>query len=190
MFKLHIVLVFLVILLATCSGCGSNPVAPGDPSVNQVLKTNPESDNDFSWSAQVEVEVFTQAYTVNITVAENVVSNTTIQGSGNIFGYGGFVSGNMRIWQEGKGLLPVRVNSIAPEINLPGMDLSGKTIVIKTSDLKAMGLPNGATTTIICNLDTEVLSPVTNGQKLTTDRLTYELDACRMTTPAYTLPTP
>jgi len=174
----------LLLLFAACS----TPVPPDDPSVNQVLMTNPESDNDFSWSMLAQVEVYTQAYTVSITVAEEMVSNKTLQGEGSVFGYGGYVSGSMRIWQEGKGLLPVRVNSISPLISLPGMDLTGKTIILKTSDLKAMGLPNGATTTLVCNLDTEVLSPVTSSQTLTTDRLTYELDACRMLTPAYTMP--
>ena len=53
-----------------------------------------------------------------------------------------------------------------------------------------MGLPTGATTTFICNLDTEVLSPVENNQILTEDRITYESDDCRMASPIYLPQTP
>ena len=91
------------------------------------------------------------------------------------------------MWQDGKGLLPVRILSITPSYAIVP---AGTNIILKTSDLKAMALPTGATTTFICNLDTEVLSPVENNQILTEDRITYESDDCRMASPIYLPQTP
>lgn len=181
--KMFGILVLLGLLVSACAPQAA--VAPDDPSVVKEEQVSPESDNKYSWSLNSYVDVSTTVYTVIVRVNDDIVNHTEVNGSGSAFMYGGYGSASMRIWQEGKGLLPVVVDSISPAVDYIPV---GSMIILKTSDLKAMGLPNGATATFICNMDTEVLSPVQHSQVLTTDRLTKELDDCRMTTPVYIAP--
>ncbi len=180
-------LIFLVLVLTlVLSACASTPVPPSDPSVVKTECVAPESDSDYRWAMGACVNVSTTVYKVTVRVADDMESHTEIGASGSAFMYGGYGSASYRMWQEGKGLLPVEILDLDPSLeSIP----VGSLIVLKTSDLKAMAIPNDASAVFICNLDTEVLSPVQNVQVLTTDRLTYELDDCRMLTPVYSLPT-
>lgn len=149
----------------------------------------PESDNGLRWARNSCVKVNTAVYEVEVEIVGEIASNSTVNGAGGGSGFAaggsGFMSSSWRIWQEGKGVLPVRVISITPVFE--GVE-SGMTVLLKTSDLKAMALPVGAMARFKCNQDIEAVSPNENFQVLATERLTYELDDCRMTTPEFALP--
>ena len=182
-----VLVIFIAMLLFVACTTVETPVAPSDPSVADSLCVKPESDNDYTWSSFSCVNVSTIVYKVTIEVDDEIINHTEVGASGSAFVFNGFGSASYRMWQEGKGLLPVKIVSIEPAIeDIP----VGTNIVLKTSDLKAMSLPTGATTVFICNLDTEVLSPVRDNQVLTTDRQTYELDNCRMLSPVFVPATP
>lgn len=177
----------LVLVLLTLAACmpATTPVPPSDPSVVDEECVKPESDNSYYWSQQSCVYVSTTVYTVVVEVDDQIVNNTELNATGSAFVYAGYGSASYRMWQEGKGLLPVRVLSVIPALDWAG---EGVSVILKTSDLKAMALPTGARVEFVCNLDTEVLSPVQNNQILTTDRQVYELDDCRMTTSSFSPP--
>lgn len=171
--KKNVLFLILVIVLSAC--IPTTPVSPTDPSVVSTVCTKPESDNQYSWDVSACVDVSTTVYKLKVQVADEVINHSELNASGGRYYF--------RLWQDGKGLLPVMVLSIDPPFE--GVNPESY-IILKTSDLKAMALPSGAITVFICNKDTEVLSPVQYGQVLTTDRQTYELDDCRMLSPNYT----
>lgn len=181
-------LIVLVLLGVLVSACGTHEPVSRQEADQVDLLVHPESDNSYGWSLGSRVRINIDVFYLKVRVNDEMTSHSELQASGSGTGYmsGGFGYGVMsyRMWQEGKGILPVTVLSISPEFH--GIS-AGETILLKTSDLKAMALPNGSVTEFICNEDVEILSPVANSQILTTDRLTYELDNCRMTLPTYKL---
>jgi len=187
--KFFVVFVLLLsVLLAACEGT-VRPVNFDESGAPEVLCVKPESDNKYYWSSISCVEVNTRAYVVVVDVVDEITNHTEVNaesyGYGTMYGGYGYASSSMRMWQDGKGLLPVTIVTVNP----PFHDLQvGDTIILKTTDLKAMAIPAGARATFVCNEDTEVVSPVKSNQTLTTDRITYELDDCRMLTPEYVLP--
>lgn len=180
-----LVIVLLSLLLDACSQI--SPVDPNSSEVARNVCSPPESDNKNVWALGSCVTVSTTVYTVRVRISDDINNHTTISGSGSSFGTSNYSGSSFRLWQDGKGILPVFVVAISPEFH--NLQQESGYILLKTSDLKAMALPISATATFICNEDVEVLSPNQNSQVLTTDRLTYELDDCRMTTPAF-LPEP
>jgi len=177
-----IVLLAIISLLAACAPVDA--VAPDKlPENERYYCTSPESDNGHSWSANARVCYDTQVYKLRVKVLGDLASNQTTNGSISGSSYNGFGSVSGRIWTEGKGVLPVQILSINPEAPWINADLP---YVLKTTDLGVMGVPAGAEIYVICNHDVEVLSPVFGGQTLSTDRLTDELDDCRMATKNYT----
>jgi hypothetical protein len=177
--KLSNVMVFLVIALALILGtlaCGAPTSGPASPS------DSPGSDNSFTYAYDVGIEVSTETFTVVATIFDDMVNHTEINASGGGYMVNGTGAPYLRVWQDGKGLLPVVILSIDPEYKYL---ISGTFAVLKTSDLKVMGAPTGATIRLICLDDVEVLSPSYSGQVLTTDKVTHELDNCRMVTPEF-----
>lgn len=189
-------LIVLVALLLTLSACvaESTPVPAFAPNVTPIVCSPPESDNANEWATGACVEISTQVYTVVVVVYDDIASHTEVNAEGSSSGgaYGGYgsYSSSFRMWQDGKGILPVQLISVSPDFH----ELApGDLFLLKTSDLKAMSIPVGATARFICNEDVEVLSPNQDRQVLTSDRLTYELDDCRMETPRFVIqvtPTP
>lgn len=183
--KIDVILAMVAVLLAGC-GAPQKPVENTAPNVTPIACVHPESDNSYSWSYNSCVDVSKQVYSITVQVADEIVNHTETNasgsGSGFVSGGVGFASSSWRMWQDGKGILPTKVIAMSPEFQ--GVAV-GDYILLKTSDLKAMALPNGAQAQFICNQDVEILSPVENGQVLTTDRLTYELDDCRMVSPEF-----
>ena len=181
--RFRIFLSIIVLIGALLSACAPvTPVAPSEANNDQETCVYPVPDNNNRWREGACVYVDTNVYTLKVQVVGDMASNQTQNGSisgVSINGTGG-VSG--RIWTEGKGILPVRVVSIDPAFE--GVTPED-TIVLKTTDLKAVGLPVGAYATFLCNRDPEVLSPVYDLQTMTTDRVTYELDDCRMASPEF-----
>ena|SRR5688572_7068277 len=179
----RIFLSIIVLIGAMLSACAPvTPVPPSEANNDAATCIAPGSDNGLAWDSSACVYVDTNVYVVKVQVIGDMSNNQTENGSisgMSVNGTGG-VSG--RIWTEGKGILPVQVISIDPVfegINPEDM------IILKTTDLKALGLPVGAYVTFLCNRDPEVLSPVYNFQTMTTDRVTYELDDCRMASPEF-----
>ncbi len=120
-------------------------------------------------------------YILNVTMLGTPLSNKNVEGESvsrqysDIYGYG-----NSRLWQDGKGLVSVHVNSINPSLDYvkPGTD-----IVLKTTDLKIMAISEGYSFEVRCRNDYEPVAALQNNE-ITTDRYdTYELDYCRMANP-------
>lgn len=172
--------------VAVVSGTNVAPNAEGTMvPIPDKACVRPESDNSYHWSSNACVYVDTSVWTVKVRINDEMVNKVDNKSEGSAFAYGGYALASYRSWTEGKGQLPVIIISIEPDF--PEL-YAGLPIVLKTSDSKAMALPNGAVTEFICNQDVEVLSPVIDWQVLTDDRLTYELDDCRMTYPGYESP--
>ncbi len=125
--------------------------------------------------------VDSKIYILNVTMLGAPVSNSTMGGEGasrqysDIYGYG-----NMKIWQEGKGLVSVHVNSISPSLDYvtPGMD-----IVLKTTDLKVMAINEGYSFEVKCRNDYEPVASLQQNETANDRYSTYELDYCRMSNP-------
>lgn len=138
------------------------------------------SDSGYSLKT-VGKKIDSNIYVLNVTMLEPPVSNKNIGGEGvarqfsDIYGFG-----NSRLWQDGKGLVSVHVNTVNPSLDYikPGMD-----IVLKTTDLKIMAIESGYSFEVKCRNDYEPVASLQDNE-LTTDRYeTYELDYCRMTNP-------
>ena len=123
-------------------------------------------------------------YILNVTMLGDPKSNKNIGGEGvarqysDIYGFG-----NSRLWQDGKGLVSVHVNSVSPSLDYvkPGMD-----IVLKTTDLKIMAIDPGYSFEVRCRNDYEPVASLQNNE-ITNERYdTYELDYCRMSNPKIT----
>ncbi len=120
-------------------------------------------------------------YILNVTMLGEPESNKNIGGEGvsrqfsDIYGYG-----NSRLWQDGKGMVSVHVNSISPNLSYvkPNSD-----IVLKTTDLKIMAIDPGYSFEVKCRNDYEPVAALQDNE-LSSDRYdTYELDYCRMSNP-------
>lgn len=184
---IFLLLVLLVAVLSVaCETTKAEPPPPPSaeaPADERYYCTTPESDSGKTWgTAQICYD--TQVYTLSVTVLGEMSSNQTVSGSfsGSSYGGTGFSSG--RMWTDGKGILPVMINSInpAPDPAFGNWLDTSLPYVLKTTDLGLLGVPAGATTTVICNHDVEALSPVFTGQTFTKNRMTHELDVCRMVT--------
>ena len=159
----RIIIAFLCICFLIISGC-----------------TTRTSDSGFSQKT-LGKKIDSNVYILNVTMLGDPVSNKNIGGEGvsrqysDVYGFG-----NSRIWQDGKGMVSVHVNSISPALDYvkPGMD-----IVLKTTDLKIMAIDPGYSFEVKCRSDYEPVASLQNNE-LTTERYdTFELDYCRMTNP-------
>lgn len=120
-------------------------------------------------------------YVLNVTMLGTMISSkdTTAQGSGrqysDIYGYE-----NMRLWQDGKGMVEVRINSISPSLSYIKPQSS---IVLKTTDLKIMAISPGYSFEVKCRNDYEPVAALQNNEMISSQHDTHELDYCRMTNP-------
>lgn len=125
--------------------------------------------------------VDSKIYHLDVTMLGNPTSNTETNAAAtqrqysDIYGYG-----NMRLWQDGKGLVLVRVNSISP--NLKYIEV-GRDIVLKTTDLKIMAITPGYRFKVKCRSDFEPVASLRDNEMISSDYDTYELDFCRMVDP-------
>lgn len=138
------------------------------------------SDSGYSLKT-VGKRIDSNIYILNVTMMGEARSNKNLGGEGesrqysDIYGYG-----NSRIWQDGKGLISVHVNSITPSLDYikPGTD-----IVLKTTDLKIMAIDPGYSFEVRCRNEYEPVASLQNNE-ITSERYdTYELDYCRMSNP-------
>ncbi len=138
------------------------------------------SDSGFSLKT-VGKRIDSNIYVLNVTMLGSPLSNKNTEGESiarqysDLYGYG-----NSRLWQDGKGLVSVHVNSISPSLDYvkAGMD-----IVLKTTDLKIMAISEGYSFEVRCRNEYEPVAALQNNE-ITSDRYdTYELDYCRMSNP-------
>ena len=109
--------------------------------------TTRTSDSGYSLKT-VGNRIDSNIYVLNVTMLGEPKSNKNLGGEGvqrqysDIYGFG-----NSRLWQDGKGLVSVHVNSVSPSLNYlkPGSD-----IVLKTTDLKIMAIEPGYTFEVRC----------------------------------------
>lgn len=175
---------FVMLFISACS-----PQPAVDPSSvsseEKVGCTAPDApENGNSWVYGACSTIDTQVYEVTIILRdmENHEENLgRVSGSA----YGGYAHVSGRFWEEGKGIVTGDYVNIYPPVDWidPSMP-----IIVKTTDLKVMGVPDGAEVVLLCNRDVEVVPPVKDSQILTTDRETNEFDDCRMKTPQYNVP--
>lgn len=142
--------------------------------------TTRTSDSGYSLKT-VGKRIDSNIYVLNVTMLSDPKSNKNIGGEGvsrqysDIYGFG-----NTRLWQDGKGLVAVHVNSISPSLDYikPGTD-----VVLKTTDLKVMAVDPGYSFEVRCRNEYEPVASLQNNE-ITNERYdTYELDFCRMTDP-------
>ena len=189
---IFLLLVILGILLSACaptvSASAPPPPANVAPEGEKYYCTTPETDNGKTWF-NANICYDTQVYHLTVRIIGDLNSNQTTNGSISGSSYNGYGSVSGRIWTEGKGILPVQIISMSPVADQSWgnwIDLS-LPYILKTSDLGIMGVPVNATVEVVCNHDVEALSPVFNGQTFTKDRVTHELDNCRLVTKNYTI---
>ena len=161
--KSYIILLFAVVILLTLPAC-----------------TTRTSDSGYSLKT-VGSKIDSNIYVLNVTMLGEPKSNKNLGGEGvqrqysDIYGFG-----NSRIWQEGKGLVSVHVNSISPNLSYLKPDTD---IVLKTTDLKIMAIEPGYSFEVRCRNEYEPVASLQNNE-ITSERYdTYELDYCRMTNP-------
>ena len=138
------------------------------------------SDSGYSLKT-VGKRIDSNIYILNVTMINDPYSNKNIGGEGiqrqysDIYGFG-----NSRLWQDGKGMVAVHVNSISPSLDYIK---SGMDIVIKTTDLKVMAIDAGYSFEVRCRNEYEPVASLQDNE-ITNERYdTYELDFCRMTDP-------
>jgi hypothetical protein len=123
-------------------------------------------------------------YTLQVLVGGESQGHTELRGQGSAFSYGGIGSGSFALWQEGKGLLPVKILSMEPQSTIVHV---GDLVIIKTEDLKLARVEPGWVVEIKCRMDYEPLANlnVTNEVTSAETTQTWELDVCRMVTPRF-----
>ena len=138
------------------------------------------SDSGYSLKT-VGKKIDSNIYVLNVTMLGAPISNKNTGGEGvsrqysDIYGFG-----NTRLWQDGKGMVSVHVNSVSPALDYvkPGMD-----IVLKTTDFKIMAITEGYSFEVRCRNDYEPVASLQDNE-ITNERYdTFELDYCRMTNP-------
>ncbi len=161
--KNQLIILFVFICLLTVSGC-----------------TTRTSDSGYSVKT-VGNKIDSNIYVLNVTMLGEPKSNKNLGGEGvqrqysDIYGFG-----NSRLWQDGKGLVSVHVNSISPSLSYVKPDTD---IVLKTTDLKIMAIDPGYSFEVRCRNDYEPVASLQNNE-ITSERYdTFELDYCRMTNP-------
>jgi hypothetical protein len=176
----------MLVLLLWVVSCvpEKEPVERASAGVEGEVLVSPETDNEHGWSVGSKVRVSTETYTLEVKMIDSMASHSETEASGSVYGWGSGGYGSYRMEQNGKGIMPVEVKSVSPDFHNVEV---GDLIIIKVTDLKAMAIPTGAVFTVVCNEDVEVVSPNVSGQVLTTDRLTYELDDCRLKSPEFKL---
>lgn len=138
------------------------------------------SDSGYSLKT-VGKRIDSNIYVLNVTMLGEAKSNKNIGGEGvarqysDIYGFG-----NSRLWQDGKGMVSVHVNSISPSLDYmkAGMD-----VVLKTTDLKIMSIEPGYSFEVRCRNDYEPVAALQDNEITSEKYDTYELDYCRMSNP-------
>lgn len=114
-------------------------------------------------------------YTISGTVGGDIVSNQRTEGYGSIAGSAYGVYGSYYETTTGKGILRLLVTAsddpLAPV---------GKVVILKTTDLKVLGLVIGDEVTFMCRHDYEMVSPKQANEAPTLENGAIEIDYCKL----------
>lgn len=140
------------------------------------------TDTEFAYTAN-EAPHNPNLYMLHGRVDDEVYGHSTINAEGRSQSVDGFSSSSFRVWQEGKGLIRVRIESITPSLDYAK---SGSLVIIKTTDLKVLALQPGDNVVFLCRVDYEFVGALTREQAKNTnldDARTEEFDICRLQNP-------
>lgn len=167
-----LILIVLVVWLLSAAGCIAN-----GPATYQV-----ESDNDFKYRPVLTpIPVDHTLYAIsgivggdpNSAVRQTQAAQgemTTIDGTGS----GSYTGPSY----SGKNVVRLYVTLAEPPTDLAP---PGATVLVKATDLKAIGLEAGDFVTLLCRSSAEAVSPAFQNQEFDPETmLTYELDDCRL----------
>lgn len=183
---LYILFIILATIALLLSGCGLDNSPKTTDEKPSYIRCAPNK--IYTWDGDIDpslgkkdcLYLDTRTFIVKGVLVGPQYSHQTYQGEGDIYGNSSMTYGSMSFWTEGKGILPIKIISITPD-DFPGVH-AGDVVIIKTEDLKAMGIIPGWIATFACNQDVEIVKPVYRGQPVTPDRVSYELDDCRLVT--------
>lgn len=150
----------------------------------------PDNDSIWDWDeGSTDIPCDPNFYTITGIVATvdsmvRQIAPATSSGSCAIVGgFGGCSSHSRGEIIDGKGMILLTV----VDSNHPTYAPVGSTIVIKTTDTKAVFVPEGYQATFVCRLEYEAVAALVTSERFTTGILdsagTYEFDYCRMKTP-------
>lgn len=163
-------LLLIVMIAMILSGCQSD---------------GPQPDSDSGFSFQVVdggIPVDDAIYNLVGVVVADIKSLQTTQARGSLSAIGGYASGSYVQWMEGKGFLRVDLTSVYP---LPPFLETGKeTVVLKTTDSKAIGLLPGDQVKLKCRVQYENVAATKAYEVIDVDSYgTWEFDYCRLVDP-------
>lgn len=167
-------LIVLVLLLSACS-------APVPADLTKSDNTAAKSDGNNYYDPNL--------YTLTVQIGGEIKEHTEVHAQGSSYNYNGIGGGSFSVWQDGKGMVPVKIISMEPVSPVVSV---GDTIILKTEDLKFAALQPGWTTQVKCRMDYEPLTKLNVPYEVVDAELTqtWELDLCRMVTPKFTEPLP
>lgn len=158
------------------AGCGAQ-----NPGVSS------DSGHDYGGSPTQRVDLHYYVLAGTVAAEPSSLTRQTRPGGGSVSGYGGYVSGSF--WgplESGKGFVRVHVESS----NAPLAPV-GQVVLLKTTDTKAVALLPGDKPTFKCRAQQEAVAAVQNGETYHEKAAeTWELDDCRLVTPAVGTGTP
>lgn len=170
----------LAVLLAVASvlALGACDAATKDPTA--------QSDNvEASFKGSPKVPVDRNLYVLKGEVFGDVSSLTrqVDPGGGQIFGYGGYVSGSVNgARYAGKGYVRLKLVSIDPAA--PFGTKAEDVVIIKTADTKAAALLPGDVVEFKCRAQYESVAPIQTNERFNKDTYaSWEFDFCRLSTP-------
>ncbi len=187
-FTVGVALVFGFVAIVSIMAMGASVAESRNRENEQRLAdmefhcANIKTRDGHQWSLDSCASVLKEPFLVKAIVTDDIINHVTTTAEGEYDSTLMYGSGSYRQWQDGKGILPVKILDVEPKF--PGIN-NGDLILLKTIDLKAMGLPVDVVVEFLCQQDAEVLKPAYDGQKLTPEYITYELDNCRMITPKF-----
>jgi hypothetical protein len=155
----------------TAEGCDeSNPTADSDSAQN------------YGGDHKVDVDEKTYVITGEVVREVNSLTRQVTPAKGDVFGYGGYVSGSFTGPVEaGKGFVRLKVQVSNPSTAEAPV---GEVAIIKTTDTKVTALMAGDVITVKCRRQYENIAAVKEGQKFNKDEVgTWELDYCRLASP-------
>lgn len=154
--------------IATAEGCDE-----GNPAA--------DSDSSYSYKGDTKVDVDETTYVITGEVVREVNSLTrqVSPAKGDVFGYGGYVSGSFTGPVEaGKGFVRLKVSVSNPATADAPV---GEVAILKTTDTKVTALLAGDVVTFKCRRQYENIGAVKNDQEFKKAEVgTWELDYCRL----------
>ncbi len=126
----------------------------------------------------IDSKIDSNVYTITLQLEKqesHETSNAYLSG----YAFSGYAGVSGRYWQEGKGLLRGKLIAVSPSVDFAKI---GQTTIIKTTDLKVMGLMPGDVVQFACTVDFEPVCSKSQESKFATGNCIdiWEFDFCRI----------